>query len=206
MLILTTMLRGQPGFFDSPSGDKARLLTDLSRVVGARRDLQDITRWLQAVASNPLLSEQTWRAAALIGLAEGLKLEGRIGRPVAAVEKQLVAILRQPDESVRDAAIEVAQYFELRGLIEKAVAEAADETLAINDRISALRILRGGAFSTVEPVLQSILTSPSPQDLQQTRYWVKVGKLPSIKPGRFRLVERVRLNEFLRRNARGYEQ
>ena len=114
-----------------------------------------------------LLSESTWRAAALLGLADGLKLEGRIGRPVAPVEKQLMAILQQPDPSVQDAAIEVTQYFELRGLIEKAVAEAADEELAVDDRISALRVLRGASFAMVQPVLHSILTSPSPQDLQQ---------------------------------------
>ncbi|MDA1315430.1 MAG: c-type cytochrome [Acidobacteria bacterium] len=168
MLVLRTMLRDEREFFESPSTDKAHLLTELSRVVGARRDVRDITTWVQAVASNPLLSEATWRAASLNGLAEGLKLEGRIGRVAAPIEKPLVAILRDPDESVRDAAIEVAQYFELRALIEKALTEALDETLAAADRISALRMLRGASFTAVEPVVRSILTSLSSQELQQT--------------------------------------
>ena len=37
------------------------------------------------------------------------------------------------------------------------------------------------------------------------RYWVKTGKLPSVKPGRSRLIEASELAVFLRRNARGYE-
>ena len=166
--LLTTMLSAGGGFFESPSDDKARLLTELSRVAGATRDLRDISAWLQAVASNPLLSESTWRAASLNGLAEGLKLEGRIGRGVAPIEKEIVAILRDPNESVRDAAIDVAQYFELRALIEKALTQAADETLPAADRISALRVLRGATFETTRPVVRSILTSPSSQELQQT--------------------------------------
>lgn len=37
------------------------------------------------------------------------------------------------------------------------------------------------------------------------RYWIKMRKLPSVKPGRFRLIEEVELSRFLRRNAQGYE-
>lgn len=38
------------------------------------------------------------------------------------------------------------------------------------------------------------------------RYWIKQGRLPSVKPGRFRLVKRSDLDAFLHQNARGGQQ
>ena len=168
MSILMTMLRRERDFFSSPTEEKAKLLSELSRVAGARRDAREIAGWLGTLARNRLLSEPTWRAAALNGLAEGIKLEGRIDRIDRGAEHALVAFLAEPDEAVREGAIELAQYFPLHDLVEKAVSDAADETLAVDPRIFALRILRGASFSAAEPVLRSVLTTPSPQDVKQT--------------------------------------
>ncbi len=40
--------------------------------------------------------------------------------------------------------------------------------------------------------------------LHSVRFWVKSGTLPSVRPGRLRLVERRHLLAFLGRNARGH--
>jgi putative membrane-bound dehydrogenase-like protein len=168
MPILMTMLHREADFFSAPTEEAAKLLRELSRVAGARRDTQEIAGWLGTLARNRMLSEPVWRAAALNGLAEGIKLEGRVDGIDRGAEQALVAFLQEPNEEVREGAIEVAQYFPLRDLVEKALSDAADETLAVDARIFALRILRGAPFSIAEPVLRSALTSPSPQDVQQT--------------------------------------
>jgi excisionase family DNA binding protein len=40
--------------------------------------------------------------------------------------------------------------------------------------------------------------------LHSVRFWVKSGTLPSVRPGRLRIVERSALRAFMQRNARGY--
>lgn len=42
--------------------------------------------------------------------------------------------------------------------------------------------------------------------IHTVRYWVKTGRLASVKPARYRLVERSELRAFMRRNARGYQE
>jgi len=39
--------------------------------------------------------------------------------------------------------------------------------------------------------------------IHTVRYWLRIGTLPSVRPGRWRLVREVDLERFLRRNARG---
>jgi len=165
--ILTNLLRSRKDFFNPPSDGKANLLGDLSRVVGARRDVGAIASWLAALSANKLLAEPTWRAAALKGLAEGLKLEGRIEKTPSSVERAVAGMLASSDPAVQDAAAEVAQYFSLPGLVEKAVSDSSNESLEPDARVSALYILRGAPYASAEPVLRSILTTASPGDLQQ---------------------------------------
>jgi putative membrane-bound dehydrogenase-like protein len=165
--ILTNLLRNKKDFFDSPSDDKAKLLSDLSRVVGARRNARELSSWLAALSANKLLAESTWRAVSLKGLAEGLKLEGRIERTPSSIERAIARLLAGSDPAVQDAAAGVAQYFSLPGLVEKAVSDASNESLDLDERISALYILRGAPYRSAEPVLRSILTTASPGELQQ---------------------------------------
>jgi excisionase family DNA binding protein len=41
--------------------------------------------------------------------------------------------------------------------------------------------------------------------IHTVRQWIKSRRLASVRPGRYRLVERSQLEAFLRRNARGYQ-
>ena len=165
--ILTDLLRREKSFFNTPSEDKAQLLSDLSRVVGARRNTREVTAWVSAIASHDLLAQGMWQAASLKGLAEGLKLEGRVARTPSAVERAVATLLAVPDATVQEAAAEAAQYFSLPGLVSQAVSDASNESLELDQRISALYILRGAPYVTAEPVLRSILTGARPRELQR---------------------------------------
>ncbi|MDE0165994.1 MAG: HEAT repeat domain-containing protein [Bryobacterales bacterium] len=166
MPLLTTLVRQERDFLASPSDDAAALLSELSRVVGARREMAEISRWLGALTETRALRHPIWRAASLKALAAGLKLEGRTGRRSRAIEKAIVAMLDDSEGDVRSAALDVAQYFELPALIDKALTEAANDDLPQDVRASAVRALRGASFAAARPVLVAILTSPSPQEVQ----------------------------------------
>ncbi|MCY4586439.1 MAG: HEAT repeat domain-containing protein [Bryobacterales bacterium] len=166
MPLLTTLVRQERDFLASPSDDAAPLLSELSRIVGARREMADISRWLRTLSGTRALAHPVWRTASLQGLAAGLKLEGRTGRRSRAIEKAIAAMLDDSDGGVRSAALDVAQYFELPALIDQALTEAANDDLSQAVRASAVRALRGASFAAARPVVEAILTSPSPQEVQ----------------------------------------
>jgi len=56
-------------------------------------------------------------------------------------------------------------------------------------------------YLNLREVAQELGTS-----IHTVRHWVKTGRLPSIRPAKYRLVEREKLREFMRRNARGYDE
>ena len=164
--MLRTLLSREKAFFAEASERKAELLSELSRIVGARRDLKDIAFWLGALAGDSRLADAAWKQAGLEGLSAGLKLEGRTGLHVASIEKSLTQIIDASPKPVQAAAVDVAQFFQLRSLFQGALRDARDESLPITARVPAIRLLAGGPFDTAEPILREILTSPSPQDLQ----------------------------------------
>ena len=164
--MLRTLLSREKEFFAEASEGKAELLSELSRIVGARRDPKEITFWLRALAGDSRLSDAAWKEAGLQGLAAGLKLEGRTGLHVASIEQSLTRIIDSSGEPVQAAAVDVAQFFRLRSLLQGAVRDARNESLPITARVPAIRLLAGGPYDTAEPILREILTSPSPQDLQ----------------------------------------
>lgn len=166
MPLLTTLVRQERDFLSSPSDEAAPLLSELSRIVGARRELAGISRWLRALAVTRALRHPVWRVASLRGLAAGLELEGRTGRRSRAIEKAIAAMLEDSDGDVRAAALDVAQYFELPALIDQALTEAANGDLPPAVRAAAVRALRGASFAKARPVVQAILTSPNPQEVQ----------------------------------------
>lgn len=59
--------------------------------------------------------------------------------------------------------------------------------------------MTNGDYMTLKRVAEELGAS-----VHTVRHWVKTGALPSVRPGRLRLVERGQLRAFLARNARGY--
>ena len=155
------------GFFQAPSEGKHRLVSDLSRIVGARRDRSAIAPWLGRLATDRRLAAGAWRQAGLSGLSAGLELEGRVAGRDRVVARSIRALIDDPDEAVRTATAGVAQYFELPDLIARALSKAADTSASIKERVEAIRLLRGAKFASASRLLRDLLTTPTPQPVQQ---------------------------------------
>jgi putative membrane-bound dehydrogenase-like protein len=140
-------------------------LQGLASLIGAKHDVNEIRRFL-AVEELLVPQQPNAGAAGLLGLARGLRLAGVHDLSVTGVEPKLASFLDNPSETVQRAAWELAQYFQLDGLVQRASRDAMKSDLAIGRRAVALRALRGGQFADVSPVLIRVLWSNPPAALQ----------------------------------------
>jgi putative heme-binding domain-containing protein len=99
-------------------------------------------------------------------LANGLAIAGTRHLRLPTANFALTNMLRDPAPEVRRALREAAQYIDLPGLIARSKTQALDGDLAIDERVLAVRSLRGGRFADVSPVLAKILATPAPQQIQ----------------------------------------
>lgn len=135
--------------------EHADFLQQLSQVIGARKDRGEIETLLAVAGNEP---------AAYNGLARGLKLAGgpRIVSPKA--EASFRQIFASAPESVQQAAWTAAAGFDMPGIFAKALADAANDALAQNPRIAAIRALNGVDAAKSLPVLEKILAgNPTPE-------------------------------------------
>ncbi len=163
---LLTLIERDKDFPAKTSDGKTLLVRELSRVVGAGRSYSEVEALLVNLAGDPSSQGAQWKEASLLGLAAGLQLEGKLDRSSSQSEKALTTLLTSEEPQVQLAAREAAQFFELRAFLARALAEAADDALPTEQRVAAIRSLRGGSFAAVEPIVREILTSPVEQDLQ----------------------------------------
>jgi len=98
----------------------------------------------------------------LAGLARGLRLAGARSLRVPGMEAALSAYLNDGIE----AAWDVARYFELRALIERAAKDALTGDLPLKKRTLAVTALRGAEPARALPVLDKLLSSNPPAELQ----------------------------------------
>jgi len=140
-------------------------LNQLAALIGAKHDVNEIRRFLSVeealVAQHPHES-----AAALFGLAKGLRLASVHDLPVGGAELKLASFLNQPSDSVQKAAWEVAAHLQLYALVQRASREATAAQLPMANRAAAVRALRSGQLAAVKPVLEQILASSPPPELQ----------------------------------------
>ena len=151
---------GYPGeFFDqlqSRGGVAKEMTGGLGALVGSRKDPREIRNY---VASLARASETE---SGLAGLARGLKLAGARRLQVPGIEGALAGYL----DTGSEAAWDVARYFETRGLIDRAAKEAQSATLAVNKRVLAMGALRGATFEKAAQVVQTVLASNPPPEVQ----------------------------------------
>jgi putative membrane-bound dehydrogenase-like protein len=140
-------------------------LNQLAALIGAKHDVNEIRKFLSVeealVPQHPHES-----AAALFGLAKGLRLAGVHDLPVGGAEAKLAGFLNQPSDSVQKAAWEVAEHLQLFGLVQRASRDATAAQLPMANRAAAVRALRSGQLVAVKPVLEQILASSPPPELQ----------------------------------------
>jgi putative membrane-bound dehydrogenase-like protein len=135
-----------------------QLLVDLSALIGARQNKEELSKWFAAALklSNPDKEME--------GLTRGLRLSNARNVQAPGVEQALTKLLSSGAEPVQRAAWEVSRYFELGALLRRASEEAGNANLPVATRVTAVRALRGGRFESVAPKLQQILQShPAPE-------------------------------------------
>jgi putative heme-binding domain-containing protein len=143
----------------------AIFLRELASLIGAKHDANEIRRFL--TVEGALVPQHPQEGAAgLFGLAKGLRLAGVHDLAIGAAELRLAGLLNHPSESVQTAAWEVAEHLRLGGLALRASRDATTAQLPLPHRAAAVRALRGGELAAVRPILQQILASNPPPELQ----------------------------------------
>ncbi len=137
-----------------------QLLVELSALIGARQNAGELSQWFARV---PKLSAPD---KYLDGLTRGLRLSKARNLKVAGAEQALTRLLASGNDSVQRAAWETARHFELASLVQKASKEAATAELPVEKRVVAVRALRGGRFEAVAPVLEKVLSTHPPAEVE----------------------------------------
>lgn len=140
-----------------PAGSKLRardtpgrlaLVRELTALVGARQDVDEVWRVLVYVGKNTVKDSDHWQLAALAGLAEGI---GRRGGRLADFLRKTPAAQKRTDQSVED-------------LFGKAVKIAQDDARPNAERVTAIRLLAHLPWETAETPLRQLLTGDVSQE------------------------------------------
>ncbi len=135
-----------------------QLLVELSALIGARQNRNEISQWFAAL---PKLSQPD---KALEGLTRGLKLSGARNLQAPGAEQAFMKLLREGSEPSQRAAWEASRYFELSAMLSQAGKDALASDLPPAKRILAIRALRGGRFPAADPILQKVIQGhPAPE-------------------------------------------
>lgn len=140
-------------------------LDQLAALIGAKHDPNELRRFL-TVQEALLPFHPNEVAAGLFGLAKGLRLAGVHDLAVGGAEMRVAAFLNNPSQTVQRASWEIAEHLQLNGLVQRASRDAASGGLPVPNRAAAVRALRGGQLAAVRPILDQILASNPPPELQ----------------------------------------
>jgi putative membrane-bound dehydrogenase-like protein len=144
----------------NPVFDNDPLFAQLASLIGGKHDAKELAELLKLI---PGLKKPE---SALAGLSKGLKLADVRNLRVANGEAILSSLLASNNEALQKVAWETARFFELKGLVQKALADAQNASLPVNTRVTAIRALRGGQFAAVSTVLQKLLADQNAPELQ----------------------------------------
>ncbi len=140
-------------------------LDQLAALIGAKHDPDEIRRFL-AVEEALVPAHPNEGAAGLFGLAKGLRLANVHDLAVGGAEAKLAGFLNQTSEVVQKASWEIAEHLQLNWLVQRASRDAVAGGLPVPNRAAAVRALRGGQLPAVKPMLEQILASNPPPELQ----------------------------------------
>lgn len=140
--------------------ENKEMLAQLGSLIGAKHDGAEVASFIKGL--NGLKEPE----AGLNGVAKGLNLANVKNLSGAGVEAALLPFLNHTNDAVSKAAWEVARFFELKGLMDRALADLAKADLDAKKKVPAIRALRGGQFAVVAPVLQKVLASSEPGEVK----------------------------------------
>ncbi|MCC6587833.1 MAG: c-type cytochrome [Bryobacterales bacterium] len=155
-----TSVADAPGTFFTALMAKGPVHKDyVSRVgalIGTRHEPAEIQAYVTA------LGKTKDAEAGLAGVARGLKLAGARKLKAPGIEAALSQYLNNGVE----AAWDVARYFELRGLVERAAQQAVAAQTTPEKRAAAVMALRGADFVKAQQVIDRVLASNPPANVQ----------------------------------------
>lgn len=144
----------------NPDFDNKQLFAQLAALIGGKHDANELAGLMKLVASlkdaEPTLN----------GLSKGLKLADVKNLRVAGAEAVLMKLLSSDNEALQKATWETARFFELKGLVQKALADSQNASLPVKTRVTAVRALRGGQFAAVSTALEKLLADQNSPELQ----------------------------------------
>ena len=181
---------------DLHTDGRSDFFRQVSSVVGARQRNAEIQQVIQTVAKASRPEAAWWRAAALVGLTEGIERRG--GEPVKGeAAKNLLLKLSEGDEtSVRRASLSL---LEITGLpagtsataaLARAMATARNREAEPDRRADAVGLLALADPAAHEPLLKSLVDPKEPEALQAAAIRA-IGKIPGDGIGTY-LVEQWR--------------
>ncbi|MCC6539115.1 MAG: c-type cytochrome [Bryobacterales bacterium] len=181
---------------------RASYLKSLGSILGARGRAAELSRVLSAVASSSTPEADWWRAAALEGLAAGL----RARHSPLAPQPALVTLYEDASPAVRHAALRLIEIAGLpparRGaMLQQAATLAADRAQPADRRADAVALLALAPAARTAEFYQKFVEPSEPEALQ-TAAVQALGKLPGAVPAQF-LLSRWRSLTPAVRNAAG---
>lgn len=126
-------------------------------LVGSRTNGAEIAAFAQTLAKTKPSAQ-----AGLSGVARGLSLAGARGIKAPGIEAALSPYLN----AGMDEAWDIARYFEIPGLIDRAAADAVSPAAAAKKRRLAVMALRGAPYAKALPVIGKVLESNPPAEVQ----------------------------------------
>jgi putative membrane-bound dehydrogenase-like protein len=150
----------------------ADFLGELSQVIGARLDAEEIGQLVTWIESKVQNESAEAAAASLRGLAQGIRRRGKKFFEVPAGREALRAMLAGKNNLVSQAARELATVVstltkeERRAAIQTAAATVLDEKKLLAARTDAALFLASGEFASEAPVLGRLLEPSQPEPLQ----------------------------------------
>ena len=136
------------------------LAVEASAMIGGRQNPAELAAWFAA------LPKRTQPERYLGGLARGLRLVGARNLKVPGAEQAFDRLLASGSDEAQRSAWEASRYFELTALVERARKDAASGDLPAAARVRAARALRGGRFDAVAPVLEAVIESHAPPEVE----------------------------------------
>ena len=100
------------------------------------------------------------------GLTRGLRLVRARNLQVPGADQTFARLLASNSEAVQRAAWESSRHFVLGALMRQARQDALSADLPAAGRVRAVRALRGGNFDAVSPVIETVLHSHPPPEVE----------------------------------------
>ncbi|MFN7926265.1 MAG: c-type cytochrome [Bryobacteraceae bacterium] len=139
-----------------PAAVSKEMLETCAALIGTRKQPAEIQTFVG------LLDKLKESEAGLSGLARGLKLAGAHGLKAPGIEAALAKYLNAGSESAWD----VARFFAIPGLVDRATTDALSANTPAVARARAVQALRGADFAKALPVIQKVLASNPPVEVQ----------------------------------------